>query len=83
MRELDEFAGTLKVPSFTSRIGDGAGGCEQLGFAALHGPGDIGGRTLMQRERARGFAPAVEIGFAVEGDVLHQKPKSQLRCLAA
>jgi hypothetical protein len=29
---------------------------------------------MVQRQGAGGFAPAVEIGFAVEGDVVHQFP---------
>lgn len=72
--ELDEFCRDVEGAVVHLKYRRRRGRCEQLGFAALHGPGDIGWRHMMQHEAACGFAPAVEIGFGVEGDVLHQKP---------
>ena len=44
---------------------------EQFGRVTSHAPCHVGGFDVVQRQRPRRFAPAVEIGFAVEGDVVH------------
>jgi hypothetical protein len=41
---------------------------------AAHAPNHLGRLYLVQDQRAGGFAPAVKIGFAAEGDVVHQLP---------
>src|SRR4029079_5259797 len=41
---------------------------------ASHRPRHIGRLHVVERQRPRGFAPAVEIGFAREGDGVHAAP---------
>src|SRR3954451_23534879 len=72
--ELDEFCRHVEGAIASRRQRCWRQWREQLGFAALYGPGDVGRIHLVKHEATRGFAPAVEIGFVLEGDVLHQKP---------
>lgn len=72
--ELDEFCRHVEGTVASRRQRRRRGRREQLRFAALHGPGDIGRFRLVKHEATCGFTPAVEIGFVLEGDVLHQNP---------
>jgi hypothetical protein len=44
---------------------------EQFRRLAAHRPGHIGRFHTVQHQRPRSLSPAVEIGFAIEGDEMH------------
>ena len=51
---------------------------EQFRLVALTRPRHVGRAHIVQHQRPRGFAPAFEIGFAVEGDEVHLNYPSSL-----
>ena len=63
--ELDEFSGHIEaaVGFFKRRVRLGV---EQLRLVAAHRPRHFARGNAVQRERSGGFAPAVEIRFAIE-----------------
>ena len=72
LRQFDEFGRDVEgavVRRFRQRR---RGRRRTVRRVALHAPGHIGRLHVVEHQRARGLAPAVEIGFAVEGDEVHR-----------
>jgi len=67
LRAFDEFAGYVEGTAWRFKqkwFG-------RFGRVALHAPCHLGRFHVVQRQHPRGFAPAIEIGFAFEGDGVH------------
>ena len=77
LRQFDEFG--RYVEGAVRRFQRRCRRLEQFGRVACDVPGHVGRFHVVQRQRAGGFAPAVEIGFAVEGDDVHVASFSSLR----
>ena len=71
LRKFDEFGGDGESALWVFERQPFGGRREQFGGIALDDPGHVGWLDLIQRQRSRRFAPAFEVGFAVEGDEVH------------